>query len=62
MWFIVFNVIGAVCAILAFALVIMVDAHGHGMTYGDRNALYFLASLSVIFFFIALCYLKSMLK
>lgn len=50
-----------VFAILALALVKMSDAHGHGLTSWDRNAVIVLSFLSVAAFVYALAVLKKMI-
>ena len=50
-----------VCAIAALGLVGLSNAHGHGMTTGDRNVVMFLSSVSVVAFVYVLIFLKRII-
>jgi len=51
--------VGMMCAFVAFALYALVDAHGHGITSGDKGIMILLAILSFVFFALSIKYFKK---
>ena len=61
LWCVGFTLIFTICAIVTLVLVGLSDAHGHGMTTGDRNVVIFLSIVSIIALVNALILLKRII-
>jgi len=63
---VIFKFVGSVlifivCAFFALALLGMSEAHGHGITSGDKRVIFILSLISVVSFVISLNYLKKII-